>query len=81
VVMVECDEILQLGRGKGGEEFARNCEDWRLGAKLTGEWRTVAALGQNSSEGGAFGGWRQWSGWGKQLGEVWCSRGGPERSG
>jgi hypothetical protein len=44
--------------GQGGEKIARNCEDWRLGEKLTGEWRTVAALGRNPSEGGASGGRR-----------------------
>jgi hypothetical protein len=64
-----------------GEEIARKCEDWRLREELTREWRTVAALGQNSSEGGASGDRRQWSGCGERLGEVWRLRGGPERSG
>jgi hypothetical protein len=67
VVVVECDEVLQLERGEG---IARNCEDWRLGEELTGEWRTVAALGRNSSEGGASGGRRRWSRHGERLGEV-----------
>jgi hypothetical protein len=52
------------------------CEDWRLGEELTGEWRTVVVLDRNSSEGGASGGWRWWSGRGERLGEVWRSRGG-----
>jgi hypothetical protein len=47
--------------GQGGEKIVRNCEDWRLGEELTGEWRTVAALGRNPSEGGAYGGRRRWS--------------------
>jgi hypothetical protein len=47
--------------GARGEKIARNCEDWRLGEELTRKWRTVAALGRNSSEGGASSGWRQWS--------------------
>jgi hypothetical protein len=81
VVVVKCDEVLQLEKGKGVRKLQKNYEDWRLGKELTGEWRMVAVLGQNSSEGGASGGRRRWCGRGERWGEVWRSIGGPERSG
>jgi hypothetical protein len=74
VVVVECDEVLQLG-GARGEAIARNSKDWRLGEELTEKWRTVAALGWNPSEGGASDGRRRWTGRGERWGKVWCSRG------
>jgi hypothetical protein len=48
VVTGVAEEVLQLKRGKGGEEIARNPGDWKLGEELTGERRTAAEVGRNS---------------------------------
>jgi hypothetical protein len=45
VVADVVEEVLQLGRGEGGEEIARNPEDWKLGEELTWERRTAAEVG------------------------------------
>jgi hypothetical protein len=47
------------------------------GGEARGEFRD----GGVRRRGGSSGGWRRWFGRGERLGEVWRSRGGPERSG
>jgi hypothetical protein len=75
VFVVECDEVLQLRRGKGVRKLQ---EIARIGAR-GGANRGMADGGgaqPESEEGGAFGGQRRWSRCGERWGKVWRSRGG-----
>jgi hypothetical protein len=81
VVVVECDEVLQLGRGKGVrklQEIVRIRGSGRSSPGNGGRWRRSAGIRAREGLPVVGGGWSRC---GERWGKVWHSRGGPERSG